>query len=155
MPHIVLNSDGSAEDYFLGRHIGIDSKVVEQVKSTTDFDNLIAADFTKPSIDAIASSQWDLALFGDILEHVHAPVDFLSAFRANYGSSVNKIIVSVPNNMRATQREPCAIAKRSIATTASIAASPLQGSPSPSSTRDGPIWRICLLRWHRWRESDA
>jgi hypothetical protein len=100
MPHIVLNSDGSTEDYFLGRRIGIDSKVVEQVKSTTDFDNLIAADITKPGIDAIASAQWDLALFGDILEHVHAPVDFLSAFRDNYGSSVNKIIVSVPNNMR-------------------------------------------------------
>jgi hypothetical protein len=166
MPHIVLNSDGSAEDYFLGRrfsdnltieirpdgdvlprterlaglvqgrsvlHIGccdhtpilkqrladglwlhasltkvaqrclgidIDSKAVEQVKSKTDFDNLIAADVTKPGIDAITSSKWDLALFGDVLEHVHAPVDFLSAFRANYGSSVKKIIVSVPNNMR-------------------------------------------------------
>jgi hypothetical protein len=166
MPHIVLNGDGNAEDYFLGRrfsdnltieirpdgdvlprterltglvrgrsvlHIGccdhtpilkqrladglwlhasltevaqrclgidIDSKAVEQVKSMTDFDNLIAADITKPGIDEIASSQWDLALFGDVLEHVHAPVDFLSAFRENYSSSVRKIIVSVPNNMR-------------------------------------------------------
>jgi Methyltransferase domain len=166
MPYIVLNSDGSAEDYFLGRrfsdnliieirpdgevlprterlaglvqgrsvlHIGccdhtpilkqrlanglwlharltkvaqrclgidIDSKAVEQVKSTTGFDNLIAGDITKPGIDEIASSQWDVALFGDVLEHVHAPVDFLSAFRNSYGSSVNKIIVSVPNNMR-------------------------------------------------------
>jgi hypothetical protein len=165
MPHIALNSDGSAEDYFLGRrvsdnltikirpdgdvlprterltglvqgrsvlHIGccdtpslrkrmadglwlhasltkvaqrclgidIDSKAVELVKSTTGFDNLIAGDITKPGIDEIASSQWDVALFGDVLEHVHAPVDFLSAFRNSYGSSVNKIIVSVPNNMR-------------------------------------------------------
>jgi hypothetical protein len=166
MTCIVMNGEGSAEDYFLGRcfsdnltikikpdgdvlprterliglvqgrsvlHIGccdhapilgrrlaegmwlhasltqvaqrclgidIDSKAVEQVKSMTDFDNLIAADITRPGIDDIASSQWDVALFGDVLEHVHAPVDFLSAFRENYGSSVKKIIVSVPNCMR-------------------------------------------------------
>jgi hypothetical protein len=80
--------------------IDIDAKAVEQVKSMTDFGNLIAADITKPGIDEISSSQWDLALFGDVLEHVHAPVHFLSAFRDNYGSAVNKIIVSVPNNMR-------------------------------------------------------
>jgi Methyltransferase domain len=81
--------------------IDINSKAVERVKSITDFDNLIAADITKPGIDEIASSQWDVALFGDVLEHVHAPVAFLSAFRENYGRSVNKIIVSVPNCMRA------------------------------------------------------
>ena len=165
MAHIVLNSDGIPEDYFLGRrvsdsltigiapdgevlsrmerltrlvqgrsvlHIGccdtpslrkrkadglwlhagitkvaqrclgidIDSEAVEQVKSTMGFDNLIVADITKPGIDEITSSRWDLALFGDVLEHVWAPVEFLSAFRKHYGSSVNKVIVSVPNNMR-------------------------------------------------------
>jgi hypothetical protein len=167
MPQIVLSSDGTPEDYFLGRrfsdnltieirpdgkvlprtqrlvglvrgqsvlHIGccdhtpildkrladglwlhatltevaqkclgidIDSKAVERVKSATAFRNLIAADITKPGIDQISSSQWDLAVFGDVLEHVHAPVDFLSAFRENYSNWVPKIIVSVPNNMRA------------------------------------------------------
>jgi hypothetical protein len=81
--------------------IDIDSSAVEQVKSTTGFDNLIAADITQPGIHDIASSQWDVALFGDVLEHVYAPVAFLSAFRENYGSTVKKIIVSVPNCMRA------------------------------------------------------
>lgn len=166
MALIVVNGDGSAEDYFLGRrfssnltigikpngdvlprmerlaglvqgrsvlHIGccdhasilkqrladglwlhasltqvaqrclgidIDSKAVEQVKSLTGFDNLIAADITKPGIDDIASAEWDIALFADVLEHVQAPVAFLSAFRENYGKSVKKIIVSVPNCMR-------------------------------------------------------
>jgi hypothetical protein len=166
MALIVVNGDGSAEDYFLGRrfssnltieikpdgdvlprmerlaglvqgrsvlHVGccdhasileqrladglwlhasltqvaqrclgidIDLKAVEQVKSLTGFNNLIAADITKRGIDEIASSQWDIALFGDVLEHVQAPVAFLSAFRENYGKSVKKIIVSVPNCMR-------------------------------------------------------
>lgn len=81
--------------------IDIDSKAVELVKSMTQFDNLIAGDITKPDIDDITSSQWDIALFGDVIEHVHAPVAFLSAFRENYGSSVNKIIVSAPNCMKA------------------------------------------------------
>lgn len=166
MPRMIVDGDGSAEDYFLGRrfkasltieikpdgdvlprtqrlirlvqglsvlHIGccdhpsvlnemlskgiwlhanlsrvaqrcfgidINSKAVEQIKSVTDFDNLIAADITMPGINEITSSQWDVALFGDVLEHVQSPVAFLSAFRENYGGSAKKIIVSVPNCMR-------------------------------------------------------
>ncbi len=78
----------------------IDAAAVEQVKAVTNFDNLIAADVTQPGIADIALSHWDFALFGDVIEHVHAPVDFLSAFRENYGRSVSRIIVSVPNTMR-------------------------------------------------------
>lgn len=166
MASMVVNGDGSAEDYFLGRrfssnltveirpdgdvlprmerlagliqgrsvlHIGccdhapilqqrladglwlharltqaaerclgidIDVDAVDQVKALTGFDNVIAADITKPGIGAITSSQWDIALFADVLEHVQAPVSFLSAFREHYGKSVRKIIVSVPNCMR-------------------------------------------------------
>jgi hypothetical protein len=81
--------------------IDIDPTAVELVKSTAHFDNLIAADITKPGIDLISSSRWDVALFGDVLEHVPAPVSFLSSFRKNYGGSVSKIVVSVPNCMRA------------------------------------------------------
>jgi hypothetical protein len=73
---------------------------VDQVKALTGFDNVIAADVTKPGIGDISSSRWDIALFGDVLEHVQAPVAFLSAFRTNYGKSVKRIIVSVPNCMR-------------------------------------------------------
>jgi len=80
--------------------IDIDVKAVEQVIAETPFRNLIAADITKPGIEEISLLQWDFALFGDVLEHVHAPVAFLSAFRENYGGSVRRIIVSVPNNMR-------------------------------------------------------
>lgn len=166
MALIVVNGDGSAEDYFLGKrfssnltveikpdgdvlprmerlaglvqgrsvlHIGccdhapmlerrladglwlhasltqaaerclgidIDKQAVDQVRALTRYDNVIAADVTKPGIGGITSSQWDIALFGDVLEHVQAPVAFLSAFRENYGKSVKKIIVSVPNCMR-------------------------------------------------------
>jgi hypothetical protein len=80
--------------------IDIDVNAVDQVKALTGFDNVIAADVTKPGIGDISSSRWDIALFGDVLEHVQAPVAFLSAFRTNYGKSVKRIIVSVPNCMR-------------------------------------------------------
>jgi Methyltransferase domain len=80
--------------------IDIDKNAVAQVKALTGFDNVIAADVTKPGISDISSSQWDIALFGDVLEHVQAPVAFLSEFRTHYGKSVKKIIVSVPNCMR-------------------------------------------------------
>lgn len=80
--------------------IDIDANAVNQVKALTGFDNVIAADVTRPGIADITSSQWDIALFGDVLEHVQAPVAFLSAFRVNYGQAVKKIVVSVPNCMR-------------------------------------------------------
>lgn len=80
--------------------IDIDAKAVEHVRLATSFENLISADITKPGIEQIQSSHWDVALFGDVLEHVHAPIDFLSAFRRHYGACVERIIVSVPNNMR-------------------------------------------------------
>ena len=80
--------------------IDIDVNAVDQVKARTGFDNVIAADVTKPGIADIVSSQWDIALFGDVLEHVPAPVAFLSAFREHYGHTVKKIVVSVPNCMR-------------------------------------------------------
>jgi hypothetical protein len=80
--------------------IDIDANAVDQVKALTGFDNVIAADVTKPGIADILSSRWDIALFGDVLEHVQAPVAFLSTFRENYGQVVKKIIVSVPNCMR-------------------------------------------------------
>ena len=80
--------------------IDIDKTAVDQVKALTGFDNVIAADVTKPGIGDITSSHWDIALFGDVLEHVPAPVAFLSAFREHYGKVVRKIIVSVPNCMR-------------------------------------------------------
>jgi hypothetical protein len=80
--------------------IDIDRNAVAQVKELTGFDNVIAADITQPGIADISSSQWDIALFGDVLEHVQAPVDFLSAFRTHYGEFVDRIVVSVPNCMR-------------------------------------------------------
>jgi hypothetical protein len=80
--------------------IDIDKNAVAQVKALTGFDNVIAADITRPGIADISSSRWDIALFGDVLEHVQAPVEFLSAFRVHYGKSVDKIVVSVPNCMR-------------------------------------------------------
>jgi len=166
MAFIVVNGDGSAEDYFLGKrfssnltveikpdgdvlprmerlaglvrgrsvlHIGccdhapilerrladglwlhasltqaarrclgidIDAKAVDHVRALTGFDNVIAGDVTKPGIGEISSSQWDIALFGDVIEHVQAPVAFLSAFREHYGTLVKQVIVSVPNCMR-------------------------------------------------------
>jgi hypothetical protein len=81
--------------------IDIDVDALGQVKALTGYDNVIAADITKPGVGDIASRQWDLALFGDVLEHVEAPVAFLSAFRKHYAQSVKKIIISVPNCMRA------------------------------------------------------
>jgi hypothetical protein len=79
--------------------IDIDAEAIEHVKRATGFTNVMAGDVSQPGIAEIATP-WDIALFGDVVEHVAAPTDFLAAFRKHYGARVGKIIVSVPNNMR-------------------------------------------------------
>jgi len=45
----------------------------------------------------IAGTHWDVAILGEILEHVPNPVDFLQSLRAKYGASIGRLVVTVPN----------------------------------------------------------
>jgi hypothetical protein len=56
--------------------------------------DISAADWTLPS------STFDLAVFGEVVEHVGNPVAFLTRFREGVGVGVGTIVVTVPNALR-------------------------------------------------------
>jgi SAM-dependent methyltransferase len=50
-----------------------------------------------PALPEIAETHWDVAILGEILEHVPNPMAFLQALREKYGPNIGKLIVTVPN----------------------------------------------------------
>ncbi|MET0245687.1 MAG: hypothetical protein ABW182_02970, partial [Sphingomonas sp.] len=60
---------------------------------------------------AITETHWDIAILGEILEHVPNPVAFLQALRKKYGANIKRLVVTVPN---ATYLENFTMARRNI-----------------------------------------
>ncbi len=50
-----------------------------------------------PALPAITATRWDVAVLGEILEHVPNPAAFLAALRDKYGAHIGRLIVTVPN----------------------------------------------------------
>jgi hypothetical protein len=86
--------------YTLG--VDIDATAVRMASKIAKMDNMVAGDITSPDpIAAISGQQFDVALFGEVVEHIPNPVDFLRSFRQTYYSNFKKIIITVPNAFRA------------------------------------------------------
>jgi hypothetical protein len=50
-----------------------------------------------PPLPTVADSTWDIAILGEVVEHLSDPVAFLTALRVKYGKKIKKIAISVPN----------------------------------------------------------
>ncbi|MBV8890172.1 MAG: methyltransferase domain-containing protein [Alphaproteobacteria bacterium] len=82
--------------------IDIDDDAVRRTRATSGLDNIFHGDITLPEkIPQIAKDVFDYAVFGEVLEHIGNPVQFLNLFLSHYGSSVKAIIITVPNALRA------------------------------------------------------
>lgn len=79
--------------------IDINGDSIDAVKRMTGYDNVIQGDVTKSGLHNITSKHWDVAIFGEIMEHIGDPVSFLRNFCQIYGDSVSEIVVTVPNSM--------------------------------------------------------
>lgn len=50
-----------------------------------------------PALPEITGTHWDIAVLGEILEHVPNPTAFLAALHEKYGANIGHLIVTVPN----------------------------------------------------------
>lgn len=86
--------------YTLG--VDIDASAVRMASKIANMDNMVAGDITSPHpIAEISREKFDVALFGEVVEHIPNPVEFLKRFRKTYCSNFKKIIITVPNAFRA------------------------------------------------------
>lgn len=75
--------------------IDIDAAAVEIVRRHGY--KAVVANITTDEIPDLRDNQWDLLVLGEILEHIDDPVSFLQAIRRRHGSSVRRLVLTVPN----------------------------------------------------------
>jgi hypothetical protein len=77
--------------------IDIDRESIEFIKNKLGYENVFRGDITTDLFDNLKSEKWDYAVFGELLEHIDNPVNFLKAFKKNYGENVSDFIITVPS----------------------------------------------------------
>jgi len=77
--------------------VDIDKESIDFVINELGFTNVIHGNILTDDLKELSDKQWDYVVFGEILEHVNNPVEFLSTFRAKYGNNVKRFIITVPN----------------------------------------------------------
>lgn len=81
--------------------VDIDPVAVIEASRTSGLDNMFAGDLTSgDSIAEVTESSFDIALLGEVLEHIANPVSFLTRLREKYGHCFSQIIITVPNAFR-------------------------------------------------------
>ncbi len=81
--------------------IDINREGLDFLRNEFQVDNVCYVDLLDPNLATeITSVEWDYVVFGEILEHVDNPVQFLQAFRESYGRYCKQVIVTVPNAFR-------------------------------------------------------
>ena len=77
--------------------LDINARAVNAVRER-GFHNVHCADImNSTTLAGVVDGHWDLAVFGDVIEHVDNPVEFLAAAARNLRQHVAEIVVSVPN----------------------------------------------------------
>lgn len=79
--------------------IGIDNdrESIEFIKKETGFQNVYYGDILTDNFENINEIKWDYVVFGEIVEHLDNPVNFLKVFKEKYGEKVSKFIITVPS----------------------------------------------------------
>jgi len=81
--------------------IDIDSEAIVAASRISGLDNMFAGDVTSSQImGEVAGRKFDVALLGEVLEHIPNPANFLTRLRENYGDCFSHIVVTVPNAFR-------------------------------------------------------
>jgi hypothetical protein len=76
--------------------IDIDKESIEFIKNELGYKNVFHGDITTDHFDGIKSEKWEYAVFGELIEHLDNPVNFLKSFKERYGENVSRFIITVP-----------------------------------------------------------
>lgn len=86
----------AAADRCIG--IDIDQEAVSFCRDRLGIADIHACNVvTDPVPEPVATESWDIAVLGEIIEHVPNPVQFLSALKEKYGPHLRTILITAPN----------------------------------------------------------
>lgn len=77
--------------------IDIDRQSIDFVKNKLGYTNVKQGDITMDEFPEIEAKIWNYVVFGELIEHLDNPVDFLKIFRNRFGKNVEKFIITVPS----------------------------------------------------------
>jgi hypothetical protein len=83
--------------------IDIDKESIEFIKKVLGYENVYHGDILTDDFKIINEDRWDYAVFGEIIEHLDNPVNFLKVFKEKYGKNVSGFIITVPSIYNTTQ----------------------------------------------------
>lgn len=77
--------------------IDIDKESIEYIKRELGYTNVYHGDILTDDLNYIIEGTWDYAVFGELIEHLDNPVNFLQVFREKFGKKVSGFIITVPS----------------------------------------------------------
>jgi len=77
--------------------IDIDQDSIDFIKKETVFQNVFHGNILTDNFEGINEKNWDYVVFGEIVEHLDNPVNFLKVFKEKYGGKVSKFIITIPS----------------------------------------------------------
>lgn len=77
--------------------IDLNKESIDYLINELEYTNVQCGNILTDTFPVVDSQTWDFALFGEIVEHLDNPVEFLSTFREKYQKNVKRFIITVPN----------------------------------------------------------
>lgn len=77
--------------------IDIDSESIYYIKNELGYTNVFQGDILSDEFDELKQTKWDYVVFGEIMEHIDNPVNFLKVFKTRFGEDVERFIITVPS----------------------------------------------------------
>lgn len=77
--------------------IDIDKESIDFIKKELGYQNVYSGDILTDEFQNIKETNWDYVVFGEIIEHLDDPVNFLRVFKTKYGDNVSRFVITVPN----------------------------------------------------------
>jgi hypothetical protein len=77
--------------------IDIDRESIDYIKNKLGYTNVFHGDILTDDFDELMQTKWDYVVFGEIMEHIDNPVNFLKVFKTRFGANVDRFIITVPS----------------------------------------------------------
>jgi hypothetical protein len=77
--------------------IDIDRPSIDYLRNTLGIKDVFSGDIVTDEFPELSENKWDFVVFGELIEHLDNPVEFLKKFREKYAGNVTGFVITVPS----------------------------------------------------------